>query len=308
MTLISEERAEAARRSSGSPSRWPLWFVSAVILGAIVLLVAARTVWKTEEPPATPALSQSYVSPIGFTIAYPKDWVWSRFEGRDEFRPSTLPSLAHGGATFAIDITTPELTSGPTCAVQPDALTLAGGVRAAGCEIRGAGGTVDAWYTARFETPTVNIVVHVLGSTSTLWSTYDDAARATLATLGPVPTPVATHGTVASGIAMDDRSRTLIGFLEARVAGRDGDLWMMQNAADLYADHPDGLSLYADTVGNPWTSYEVRESRGVDANSVEFDITIRSSTTTVAETIGVGAGANVAQVTRPAVIRFAVKG
>lgn len=306
--LIHDKRVAVARPPGGRRSRWPLWFAGTVILVAVGLLVAANTVWKATEPSAPQGPSRSYTSPIGFTIAYPADWVWSRFEGHDEFRPSKLPSLARGGPTFAIDITTPELTSGPACSVRPDAVALVGGLRAAGCEIRGADGGVDAWYVARFEAPTVNIVVHVLGSTSALWSAYDDTARATLATLGPVPTPVATHGTIARGIAMNAYVRTLIGFLEARVTGRDGDLWMMQNAADLYAGHEGGLSLYADAGANPWTSYEVTEIRGVDANSVEFDVTMRSSATTSVETIGVGAGANVAQVTRPAVIRFAVKG
>lgn len=307
MSIREDVFVPSLQPPGGRRPRWPFLAATAIVLVATGLTIAAL-VWDEPSISVVDEPSRPYTSPIGYTVKYPEGWVVSRFEGHDELRPAGEPSLARGESTFAIDITTPDLTSGPTCDVRPEAIMFRDGIPASGCEIQSIGGEVDTWYTATFGSPSVNIVVHVVSSTSDRFSKYDPTARAILETLGPVPVPVASRGIVAPGISMTTTTtRTLIGFLESRVQGQGADYWMMQNAADLYESHADGLSLYVDTSGSPWTSYEVTAERGVDANSVEFDVTMRSDATSSEETMGVGAGTNVAGLGPPAVVRFAVK-
>lgn len=240
-----------------------------------------------------------YTSPYGYTLRHPSGWTVSRFEGHDELYPPGVPSLARGGDTFALDVTTPSLTSGPECVLAPNALTI-GGAGVAGCETVSAAGEHGAWYEVPVAGTTY--IAHLIGSTQTLWDANIVTGRTVLQSMAPVAAPSVTRGSIAAEVRRDGLSTGLIGFLEARTAGEGTDYWLSDNAAQLYVARPNGLTLYG------WSSYRVTVRRDVDANSSEFDVRLTAANGAIeTETIGVGPGSNVAGVVRPAIIRFAVR-
>lgn len=284
-------------------SPWTLWVAAAIAIAAGTLATLGMLVWN--KPITNPTLfTQSYTSPIGYTIAYPDGWSVNRFEGHDELWPSQLPSLEQGGLTLAIDITTPDLSSGPGCTWEAGRAKVAGRP-ASFCEETQANGGIDEWFAVDIGTRPVKLVVHVVAGTPELHGQYTGLVREILDTIEPIAKPVPANGTVREGIPRNAYTSALIGFLEARVRGTGADYWMSGSAADLYATKAGGLNLYEAPKAGPWVSYVILAYRGVDANSAEFDVSLWSNGTTARETIAVGAGSNVALVSLPAVIRFA---
>lgn len=294
---IEEPKAEAFPGERAE--RHVLWGAIALLLLLVAAIVTVVIVVGPEEAPV--AKTRMQTSAFGYTLELPERWVATRFEGHDEYRPPGMPSLAQGGDTFAIDAAPSAAFIGIPCTLEQDILPMRNGIVADACFVTESDGSQHGWYLAAPPTAVSDITIHVIGSTQALWEANTDAATEILSSFGTIGEPVVEHGTFADGIRMDRFGTALAGFLEARVLGNGADYWMGPDAESLYLE---SQTLYADVDGNHWLSYEVTEVRGVDANSVEFDVTLRSDAGEVTETMGVGPGVNVGGVGMPAVIRF----
>lgn len=282
-----------------STQRHLLWGPTLLLFLVIASIAMAFVAISPNEP--LPVETRTHTSPIGYTLELPADWVASRFEGHDEFRPRGLPSLAIGGETFAIDIATRELFLEVPCTLADGVLEMSDGIVADGCTSTSPDASRHDWFLAAPATASDDILIHVIGSTAQLWDTHHAAALQVLASLGIVADPSVARGSFAAGIPMDRYAVALTGFLEARVLGNGATYWMTSEAESLYLE---SRSTYADIDGNSWSSYVVSQVRGVDANSVEFSFVLRSDEHEVVETVGIGPGVNVGGVGLPAVIRF----
>lgn len=297
-TTTKSGKPDLVPRPETGTDRRLLW-ASILVLVLLIAGVAAVVVAIGDDPPAT--ASRIHSSPVGYTVELPEAWEATRFEGHDEFRPPGMPSLAMGGDTFAIDVAPSVLFLGVPCALEEDVLTMRDGMVADGCRVTDTDGSRHAWYLVAPPTASSDVTIHLFGSTEALWNAHEELAVEILRTMGSVGEVAVEHGTLGSGIRMDRFGTAIVGFLEARILGNGADYWMGPDAESLYLD---ARTLYGGADGSPWLSYEVTEIRGVDANSVEFDVTLRSDTADVVETVGVGPGVNVGGVSMPAIIRF----
>ena len=257
---------------------------------------------------------------------YPKDWKTGAFEGSYEFEPAGFPSLAQGGPeTFAVELTLrdgayddpPTLATGKPGDAGSTDLEING--RAANrFEYIAPGGPHEVRYRIDWTgiavplgtdarpapmAPTTLFVV-IQASSDPLWNKWGAVAEDLVRTIAPYVV-TAEHGTIAAGVARDERTDGLIQFLEARVDGYGAEEYMSANAKKNFADDA-GLGLYASGSGSKaWVSYEIRSRADADASSSEFTVTLTCGGCDPApgalETIGVDSGATTGN---PEVIRF----
>jgi hypothetical protein len=212
----------------------------------------------------------------GFAVDIPKDWKGGWFEGYWDFEPNGLPSTSEGGDTFALVIN-----------VEPGSYRVASGA-AKGTAIGGHNaitwstdplhifysvdwpGCPNYAPTCSSSSSTRRLIMRLEGSTQALWDSYEALGKEALRTIHAYDGSRPEHGTRTQGIGIDDFSKALVRFMDARVEGIGADELMGPDAANLY----NNLGGLYDLNGKLATSYEFAGSTRPSDTKENFGITI----------------------------------
>jgi hypothetical protein len=179
----------------------------------------------------------------GFAVDIPKDWKGGWFEGYWDFEPKGLPSTAQGGDTFALVVTvepgnyrdatggvhSTQTTIGGRNALMwsTDALHLSYAVEWPGCP--------NYEPSCLSSTSPQRLIIRLYGSTHGLWDSYQALGRRAAATVHVYDGTEPEHGTFNAGVKIDDYSKALVRFMDARVEGIGADELMCCNAVTFYS-------------------------------------------------------------------------
>ncbi|MGZ4141966.1 MAG: hypothetical protein ACXVQY_05600 [Actinomycetota bacterium] len=238
-----------------------------------------------ESPSAGPAIPDGWQRRVGvqsaFQLAIPADWKGGWFEGTWDFEPKGQPSVAEGGDLFAVTVTVQAGAYDQAASGRHASKTTVNGMRA----LTWTTGTDHLWYavewfacpgytsecSSNFETRT--LVVHLFASTRALWDQYLSTGKEIVTTIAHYDGSTPVHGTIAKGIAVDDFTKVLVRFLDARVEGIGAEDSMSAKAQDQYGSGG-ALDLYETGIpARPWLGYAITKSEsGPQQNVVTFTV------------------------------------
>lgn len=198
----------------------------------------------------------------GFQLGIPSDWKGGWFEGVWDFEPRGLPGGAMDGDTFLVTIT-PTNGSNISIAAPPDATTVEINGRRAQTWSEGSTEIdyVISWtfcpgYAASCSVDSeINfLTVRVRATNATLWSQYKRMGQQIVTTIAPYDGGTPIYGDRSPYVPMNEFTRALTRFMDARVEGIGADELACCNAAT-YLSKNNEFYLVA---GQPITSYLIR--------------------------------------------------